>query len=111
MGIESGYLVERKCAQCGRIFCPAPEHAFIEDNKGFCKWSCLCEYRKKKEADRMKKREAYHHRRVYSRDLRERAIHMCESGKTPKEVGDELGINNGTVSNWMAMYKDGRLKL
>lgn len=51
MNEESGYLIERKCANCGKIFCPAPEHVYKDDDKAFCKWSCLCEYRKHKEIE------------------------------------------------------------
>lgn len=33
-------LVDRKCACCGKIFCPAPYHVFKVGAKYYCSWSC-----------------------------------------------------------------------
>ena len=31
---------EEKCQKCGKIFCPAPEHVFVENGKFWCKPTC-----------------------------------------------------------------------
>ena len=109
---EGGNLVERKCPVCGKIFVPAPEHVYIEDQKGFCKWSCLCEYRKRKEAAKEKRRATHKHRRRFTREQREEILRMIiDDHKTQKEVSEELGIRYMTIASWMQAYREGRLKL
>ena len=109
---ESGHLIERKCPVCGKIFVPAPEHVYIEDKKGFCKWSCLCDYRKKKEATKEKRRAAYKHRRKHTQEQRIEAIRKClEERKDERVVAAELGINYLTVRSWMQAHREGVLKL
>lgn len=112
MNEESGYLIERKCANCGKIFCPAPEHVYKDDDKAFCKWSCLCEYRKHKEEAKEKRRVTNKRRRRYTRELRAEVIRMvADEHKTQKEVAEEFGLKYLTVNSWMKAYREGRLKL
>lgn len=40
-------LREKTCAECGKLFIPAPEHIFRVDGKWFCKWTCFSHYKEK----------------------------------------------------------------
>lgn len=109
---EGGNLVERKCPVCGKIFVPAPEHVYIEDQKGFCKWSCLCEYRRRKEEAKEKRRTTHKHRRRYTKELKAEVMRMItEKRKTTKDVAAEFGLNYHTVNSWAQAYREGRMKL
>lgn len=109
---ERSTLMAATCPVCNKEFMPAPFHAYTEDNKTFCKWTCLCEYRRRKEVKTEKKRAIYKHRRSYSREQRAEAIRMCTEGKkTQKEAADSLGLTCRTISNWMMAYREGRIKL
>jgi len=109
---EGGNLVERKCPVCGKIFVPAPEHVYIEDQKGFCKWTCLCEYRRRKEEAKEKRRTTHKHRRRYIKELKADVMRMIiEEHKTQKEVADEFGLRYLTVNSWVQAYREGRMKL
>lgn len=46
-----GSFGDCKCPVCGKKFLPAPLHAYkINDRRLVCSWSCVCEYRRRKEA-------------------------------------------------------------
>lgn len=47
--LEIGY-VEKKCAVCGKIFIPAPQHALRDEEHGkfFCSCSCFRQYTRKR---------------------------------------------------------------
>lgn len=63
-------LIEKKCPQCGKVFVPAPEHAYklyagSSHEKVFCKYTCMLRYREehpgkwaKKRAEETGKKEA-----------------------------------------------------
>ena len=34
------FVVEKKCATCGKVFVPAPHHVFTKGGKWYCKWTC-----------------------------------------------------------------------
>jgi len=106
------YLNERKCPVCGKIFVPAPFHVFVEDHKTFCKWSCLCEYRRKKATKAEKRRVTHKHRRRYTKELKAEVMRMItEKRKTMKDVAAEFGLNYHTVNSWAQAYREGRMKL
>lgn len=47
-------IPEKKCAVCGKVFCPTYYHAFkIEHGRGhftwFCKYTCMLRWREEKE--------------------------------------------------------------
>ena len=110
--ISSKNLVERKCPVCGKIFVPAPFHVYKDGVMWFCKWTCLCEYRRNMEAYKEKRQKTLNHRRVYSKDLRAKVIRMVlEDGKTQKEVASELGLKYTTVNSWLESYRRGIVKL
>ena len=47
---------EKKCAWCGKVFYPYPEHAFVirlDTRLYFCKYTCMLRFRE--ERDRQKK--------------------------------------------------------
>jgi uncharacterized OB-fold protein len=33
-------IVEMKCPKCGKIFVPAPYHAYKDGGKLYCSWTC-----------------------------------------------------------------------
>ena len=43
-------LIDRVCAECGRVFCPAPYHIFKQQRKGkplyYCGWNCYSHAKK-----------------------------------------------------------------
>ena len=43
-------LQECKCAECKKVFCPAPLHIYKDGKKVFCKWTCYNAYIKRKES-------------------------------------------------------------
>ena len=46
------------------------------------------------------------HRRKYSPEFREEAVKMVIDGNRPvAQVGRELGINPGTLGNWVAQHR------
>ena len=105
-------MIEVVCPNCGRTFIPAPQHVLREGDKYLCKWTCLVEYRRNMEAYKEERQKTLHHRRVYTKDLRAKAIRMVlEDGKTQKEVASELGLKYTTVNSWMEAYRRGIVKL
>lgn len=50
-----GYLVDTKCAKCGKIFVPAPQHVYRDNGKWYCTWTCYNHRKdeKKKKEKRM----------------------------------------------------------
>lgn len=32
---------ECECPKCGKIFCPAPLHVFVDGEKVYCSWHCF----------------------------------------------------------------------
>ena len=99
-------LKERECPVCGKIFVPAPQHVFVEDDKVFCKWTCLCAYRKQRKSEKPKKKDA--RRRTYTPEQKAEAIRMTiEEGKTQKEIAEELGVNYLSVRSWVNAYRKG----
>ena len=44
--------MEVRCYGCGKMFIPAPEHVYKEDEKPVCTWTCLCSLRRRKEQKR-----------------------------------------------------------
>lgn len=57
-------FVDQKCAECGKVFCPAPEHVFKRNKKYFCKWSCYIKY-----VEAAEKRKGYHKKKVDNENL------------------------------------------
>ena len=105
-------LMGAKCPVCGKEFMPAPYHVYAEDGRTFCKWSCLCEYRRRKETKKQERQKTLKHRRRYSREQRAEVMRMIiEEHKTQKEVADEFGLKYLTVNSWIEAYREGRLKL
>jgi transposase len=46
------------------------------------------------------------HRRKYSREFRDEAVKMALSSSEPTaQVARELGINEGTLANWVNQYR------
>lgn len=33
-------IIEHRCPKCGKIFFPAPYHAYKDNGKLFCSWTC-----------------------------------------------------------------------
>ena len=97
-------MVEHKCPECGKTFVPASEHVYVEDGKPFCKWSCLCAYRKKHG-----KNKAYTHKngRKYTKQQKVDAVRLIvEEGKTITDVSMKLGISYTTLFGWVHRYKE-----
>ena len=48
---NEGYkqLTERRCSRCGRIFVPAPYHAYKKYNYVFCSYGCYNSFLKERE--------------------------------------------------------------
>lgn len=57
MGLSSERFawIERTCPECGKIFMPAPQHAYKDDRELFCSWHCINARHKRKEAERQAK--------------------------------------------------------
>jgi transposase-like protein len=50
-------------------------------------------------------------RRIYTREFKESAIELYNtSGKTRKEIADELGINPENICRWLRESKEGEAK-
>lgn len=49
-------LVERTCYECKRVFVPAPYHAYKDNKKIFCRYSCYMAYFKRKERKKVEKK-------------------------------------------------------
>ena len=41
-------IIEVKCPKCGKIFCPAPYHAYKDNGKLYCSWTCFNHRKDKK---------------------------------------------------------------
>ena len=62
---------EERCSNCGKIFCPAPEHIFKhsvegEETKWFCKYSCMTAFQRKNEisANRISNNQSAHESKI-----------------------------------------------
>ena len=49
---ESDIIRECKCAECGKVFIPACEHAYKINDKIFCKYTCMLHYRERKKQNK-----------------------------------------------------------
>lgn len=109
---ERSILMGATCPVCNKEFMPAPFHAYTEDGKTFCKWTCLCKYRRNKETKKEENRKNLKHRRRYTRELRTEAMRMIiEEHKTQKEVADKFGLKYSTVNHWTQEHREGWRKL
>lgn len=34
-------FTERICKKCGKVFCPAPQHIFVDEKGMYCSWTCF----------------------------------------------------------------------
>lgn len=94
-------LKERECPTCGKIFVPAPEHVFVEGDKVFCKWTCLCDYRKKKKLNDKERRNSCKHKRRYTREQRDEILRMLfDEGKTIRYLSTKYDIAYTTILHW-----------
>lgn len=55
--MDRGFLAEKKCAKCGKMFIPAPQHVFKEYGKYYCKWTCYNHRKDKEDKEKEKKNE------------------------------------------------------
>lgn len=95
-------IVERICPICGKRFIRAPDHVYKDGNITVCRWSCLCELRRRKEAKRTAKPRV----RKYSDELKAKAIDMVvNQGITRKATAAQLGATPEIVSMWVTAYK------
>lgn len=50
-------FITHKCPVCGNKFVPAPMHVYkTPKGQAVCSWSCLCEYRRKKNKNKKEKK-------------------------------------------------------
>lgn len=50
-------FITHKCPVCGKKFVPAPMHVYkTTKGQAVCSWSCLCEYRRKKNKNKKEKK-------------------------------------------------------
>lgn len=47
-------VYDKKCPICGKMFCPAPLHAYKVKRVNVCSWGCVRKYEKEKEAKNAK---------------------------------------------------------
>ncbi len=106
--LGSKCFIEKECPVCGRTFVPAPFHVYVEDNKFFCKWTCLTKYRRDREA--VKKKKAL--TRYYTVEEKRKALRMIlVEDKLQKDVSEELKIPTTTIGRWLGEYKAGEMEI
>lgn len=106
--LGSKSIIEKECPVCGRTFVPAPFHVYVEDNKYFCKWTCLTRYRRDREAAKKKKALT----RYYTVEEKRKALRMVLKGdKLQREVSEELKIPTATIGRWLGEYKAGEIDI
>lgn len=54
-GLNMENVVEKKCPVCGKIFCPAPLHAYKVKGVLVCTYSCVLKAEREKKAKRQRK--------------------------------------------------------
>jgi transposase-like protein len=96
--------MERICPECGKQFVPAPEHAYVEDGKPFCRWNCICAYRKR---NAKAKNSALKDGRKYTKEFKTEAVRkVVEDGRYISELCEELGVDYSTLFRWVHSYKE-----
>lgn len=60
-------IIEKKCAHCGKLFCPSYNHAFVIGSpRGhrnyFCKYTCMLRYREAERQARARHGKKYNKR-------------------------------------------------
>lgn len=108
-----GYIQkERECPVCGKMFVPAPQHVFVEDDVILCKWTCLCAYRKQRKEKKEKRKETSARRRRYTREERAEVVRsVVIDGRKMSEIATEKKIAYTTVGKWVDEYKAGGFKI
>lgn len=81
--------IEVVCHGCGKLFVPAPQHVYKEDDLLVCTWSCLCDLRRRKERTR-KNRGRSDISAVEMLDLQGGHITFFPSARA---AGDALGVD------------------
>lgn len=86
------------CAECGKHFIPAPEHAYKNKNGMFCSWHCNNANQKKIDASENAKRKASL-KKQRERDLikRQRAIKKREQEKAALDMIAQFTLKDATT--------------
>ena len=96
-------IVERICPICGKNFVKAPQHVYVDDGIVVCKWSCLCELRRRKAA----KRAGTPRRRPLDEKLKAEIIDMViNKGHTQYFTAKQLRVGRERVSLVIGEYRE-----
>ena len=73
-------MIEMTCGKCGKIFIPAPQHIYKDDEHIYCSWTCY-----NHRDDGKKKVKGKHSRSVIMRDLNGNKVKEFASAQNASE--------------------------